>query len=136
MDHQITVCTSCRKKAGDRFPGREILHRLKDMAASPGNEALKGFRLSEVACMAGCGRPCTVSFQGVDKATYLFGDIDPDVDLLDLVFFAKHYSASEDGWCSSADRPGKLGQTTLARIPAPFRPLVDHHAVSHRVQAL
>ena len=32
------------------------------------------FRVLEVACMAGCDRPCTVAYHGTKKATYLFGE--------------------------------------------------------------
>lgn len=68
--------------------------------------------------MAGCDRPCTVAYHGSRKATYLFGDIDPDVDIDDLVTFAQDYATLEDGWCSSLDRPGKLRTSTLARVPS------------------
>ncbi len=68
--------------------------------------------------MAGCTRPCTVAYHGHDKATYLFGDIEPGSDVADLVAFARQYAYLHDGWCSSVDRPGKLRKSTLARVPA------------------
>ena len=35
------------------------------------------------------------------KGLALFGDIDPERDIEDLVTFAKHYADLPDGWCSS-----------------------------------
>lgn len=56
--------------------------------------------------MAGCGQPCAVAYQASAKATYLFGDIEPDEDITNLVAFAQQYRALDDGWCSSTMRPG------------------------------
>ena len=68
--------------------------------------------------MAGCDRPCTVAYHATQKASYLFGDIDSDRDIEDLVAFARQYSKLDDGWCSSTSRPQGLSSKTLARIPA------------------
>jgi len=83
-----------------------------------GDSIPETFEISGVACMAGCDRPCTVAYHGTRKATYLFGDIDPETDIDDLISFARSYAYLQDGWCSSVDRPGKLRKTTLARVPA------------------
>ena len=66
--------------------------------------------------MAGCTRPC--SYCGPQKATYLFGDIEPEDDVADLIAFARQYAYLHDGWCSSVNRPGKLRKSTLARVPS------------------
>lgn len=116
--HRITVCTSCRHKGTDCRPGFELIDRLRKAIAAAGDTIPEDFEISGVACMAGCDRPCTVAYHGSRKATYLFGDIDPEVDVDDLVTFAKHYSYLHDGWSSSVDRPGKLRKHTLARVPA------------------
>jgi len=68
--------------------------------------------------MAGCDHPCTVAYHGTRKATYLFGDVDPDTDIEDLLNFARQYAQLEDGWCAATQRPGKLSTSTLARVPA------------------
>ena len=118
MEHHITICTSCRHKGTECRPGYELIDRLRKAIASAGDSVTDDFEVSGVACMAGCDRPCTVAYHGTRKATYLFGDIEPDADIDDLVAFAKQYAALEDGWCSSLDRPGKLCTSTLARVPA------------------
>jgi len=116
--HKIFVCTSCRHKGSECRPGFELMTKLQNALALALPVAGDEFEISGVACMAGCSRPCTVAFRASEKATYLFGDIDPETDIDDLVAFAEHYRSLEDGWCRSGARPGKLRHTALARIPA------------------
>ena len=123
--HRITVCTSCRHKGEIDRPGYELIAQLRAALAAAGDDFPADFDVAGVACMAGCSRPCTVAYHGRNKATYLFGDIEPNHDIEDLISFAQQYAALEDGWCSSLDRPGKLRKTTLARIPAAFAALQD-----------
>lgn len=118
MEHRITICTSCKHKGTECRPGYELIERLRQAFAAIGDAVPDTFEISGVACMAGCDRPCTVAYHGTRKATYLFGDIDPETDIDDLVSFAKYYAALDDGWCSSLDRPGKLRTSTLARVPS------------------
>ncbi len=117
-NHRITICTSCKHKGTQCQPGFELIEKLKTAIQAAGDTITDGFEISGVACMAGCDRPCTVAYHGSRKATYLFGDIDPDVDVDDLVAFAQQYAHLHDGWSSSVERPGKLRTSTLARIPS------------------
>ena len=122
MEHRITICTSCKHKGTQCRPGFELIDKLHKALAQ--DAVPETFEISGVACMAGCNHPCTVAYHGTKKATYLFGDIDPAVDVEDLVAFAKQYACLHDGWCSSVDRPGKLRHTTLARVPAAILAIV------------
>lgn len=114
--HQILVCQSCRHKGDACRPGLALLERLRSAIAAAGLG--DDFQVSGTACMAGCDRPCTVAWRATAKATWLFGDVEPEADIDDLVAFARLYRQLEDGWCRAADRPGKLADTVLARIPA------------------
>lgn len=116
--HKIYVCTSCRHNGGSCRPGYELIRKLRDALNLALPVVGDDFEISGVACMAGCTRPCTVAFKADEKATYLFGDIDPESDIDDLVAFAEQYRSVEDGWCLSGERPGKLRRTALARVPA------------------
>ncbi len=116
--HRITVCTSCRHKGTTCQPGYALIKQLRAAMDAAGDAIGETFEISGTACMAGCDRPCTVAYHASRKASYLFGDIEPDEDIDALVDFARQYAVLHDGWCSSVDRPGKLRKTTLARIPA------------------
>ena len=118
QDHKITVCTSCKRKGTQQRPGYELIEKLRGAIRAADDAATNDFDVAGVACMAGCERPCAVAYHGTGKATYLFGDMDPAEDVGDLLTFANHYAALDDGWCSSLDRPGKLRTSTLARVPS------------------
>lgn len=81
------------------------------------DDSATGFRPAEIDCMAGCGRPLTVAFSAPGKASYLFGDIEPDRDTFHLLDFASFYRSLPDGWCNERQRPRALAGKTLARIP-------------------
>ncbi|MGB0959327.1 MAG: DUF1636 family protein [Halocynthiibacter sp.] len=123
--HKITICTSCKHKGDTCRPGYELIKRLRTAIAAAGDTISEDFEVSGVACMAGCDHPCTIAYHSTRKATYLFGDIDPEQDIDDLVRFAQHYAVLEDGWCSSGERPGKLRTNTLARVPSMMLAIED-----------
>jgi len=118
MKHRVKVCTSCRRKGTEVRPGYQLIEPLRQGIASAGDAVPEEFEVSGVACMVGCERPCTVAYHCSQKATYLFGDVDPETGVDDLVTFAKQYAYLHDGWCSSVDRPKGLRKSTLARVPA------------------
>lgn len=117
-NHKISVCISCRHNGSDCRPGRELVKRLRSAIDLAGGSVGDEFEISGIACMAGCDRPCTVAYHGSQKATYLFGDIDPNESIEDLIAFARQYVDLDDGWCSSTQRPQGLSGKTLARVPA------------------
>jgi predicted metal-binding protein len=121
--HHIHVCTACRDRETDDLPGAALIAALRTGRAACGLS--DAFPVSGINCMAGCARPCTVGFQADGKAAWLFGDV-TGADVPDVVAFAQLYAALPDGWCRSTERPGKLSQSALARIPA--RPLVTYGA--------
>ena len=134
--HRIIVCTSCRGKTPESEPGQALIDGLRaalqneqrDAAGFDGRECRsEGFEITGVACMAGCGNPCTVAFQAEDKAFYLFGKLDPAHHLHGLVEFARLYQGRPDGWSNSTERPDALRGKTLARIPA-FAALREENA--------
>lgn len=111
-DHFIIVCTTCRVAPEAPYLGPDLI------AAMQGATLPAGFQVIGTACMSGCTRPCTVAFRAPDKASYLFGDIDPACDQPALIDFARLYAASADGQTRLMERPKALRRKTLARIPA------------------
>lgn len=118
--HQILVCKACKHQGRACAPGFELLKKLRAAIGAAGLG--ETFEVSGTACLAGCvpahGAPCVVGWRATEKATWLFGDIDPDQSLDELVDFARLYAAQPDGWISGKDLPPGLVDTTLARIPA------------------
>lgn len=118
--HQILVCKACKHKGQDCKPGFQLLKQLRAAVSAAGLG--ETFEVSGTACLAGCvpdhGEPCVVGYRATEKATWLFGDIDPDQPLDDLIAFARTYAALDDGWLHGRDLPQRLCDTTLARIPA------------------
>jgi predicted metal-binding protein len=72
--------------------------------------------VSGIGCMSGCARESTAAFRARGKVAYLFGDL-TEVDLPDLVTFARLYAASPDGNFADARPLGNLRMKALARIP-------------------
>jgi predicted metal-binding protein len=116
--HRIIVCTLCRDVPTGIRSGESLCADLRTRLAAHDEPAVvHGFAVDGVACMAGCERPLTVAFNAPGKAAYLFGSIDAEADVADLVRFASLYVSLADGWCSSGQRPAGLAGKTLARIP-------------------
>ncbi|ATG40502.1 DUF1636 family protein [Phaeobacter piscinae] len=115
--HRILVCTSCKGTDPGTRPGPQLIDALRIELDRRGDTVVE---VAGVACMAGCSHPCTVGFQAEGKASYVFGDLNLQDDLADILHFADLYKVLADGWCSSVDRPGKLRRSTLSRIPALF----------------
>jgi len=110
--YAIIVCTRCRDPLTGASAASKLLARLEAL------EAPRGFRVETVACMAGCDRPLVVGFRATGKATYLFGDIEPDTDVEALRAFGELYLNLSDGWCSEHQRPAGLNGKIIARVPA------------------
>ncbi len=104
--HQILICTECRGTE----PAAALIAGLSP-AVGP------DFSLHAVGCMSGCTRPGALAFRAEGKASYLFGDADPDM-LADIAGFARLYASLPDGWITDARTLGRLRHAALARIPA------------------
>jgi len=114
--HNILVCQACRHEGQECRPGLALLARLREAIAAAGMG--EDFEVSGTVCLAGCSRPCTVAWRANAKATWLFGDIDPEADIDDLVAFSKHYAERHNGWSRAGEWPPSLYDRVLARVPA------------------
>jgi predicted metal-binding protein len=111
--HRILVCKACK-------PDFSVLKKLRsaiDQASLGGDFEVSG-TASPAGCVFGHAQPCIVGYRATRKATWLFGDIDPNPPLDDLVAFNQTYSALDDGWRNGRDLPGRLCDTIFARISA------------------
>ncbi|MEP4036393.1 MULTISPECIES: DUF1636 domain-containing protein [unclassified Pseudophaeobacter] len=106
-DHSILICTSCK--------GGGEANKLRAALAERVSER---FTLRAVDCMAGCDHPIAVGLQGPGKTQYLFGEIEAQDDIEAIACFAEQFLASETGWSNASQRPQRLYNKTLARLPA------------------
>ncbi|KKX25081.1 DUF1636 domain-containing protein [Rhizobium sp. LC145] len=114
--HQFLVCKSCKRTERHGRPGISMIANLRSAIAVADLSAQ--FEVTGTACMGGCDRPCSVALRAPEKASWLFFNLDPVDDIADIVRFARLYAELDDGWCRSVDRPGKLANNILARLPA------------------
>lgn len=123
--HRITICTSCHHKDETCRPGYELINRLRAGIEAVGSAVTEEFEIAGTARMDGCDRSCTMAYHATRKASYLFGDVDPDEDIESLMEFARQYAVLHNGWYSSVDRLGQLRKATLACIPATIMALEE-----------
>lgn len=114
--HQFLVCKGCKRTEHHRRPGATMIANLRSAIAAADLSAQ--FEVTGTACMGGCDQPCSVALRAPEKASWLFFNLDPVDDVMDIVRFARLYAKLDDGWCRSVDRPGKLADNILARLPA------------------
>ena len=77
------------------------------------------FEIRPVKCMGVCNRPCTIAFVSAGKFTYLFGDLQAS-DLKtasDILVCASQYAHHLDGTLAYRERPDRLRDTIIAKIP-------------------
>ncbi len=107
--HRIVVCSSCEGVDASGFATRLGIALAEQAMA---------FEVQSHDCMSNCARPLSVAFTAPGKATYLFGDVDPSIDLADTLAFAGLYADSADGWIEDARPAGRLRFCLIGRVPA------------------
>ncbi|MFM2278502.1 MAG: hypothetical protein RLZZ444_733, partial [Pseudomonadota bacterium] len=85
--YTIHVCDRC---GTDKVRDPQAINDLTERLAIQAENC--GARVVPVRCMAGCERPMVVGFTAPDKASYLFGDIDPANDIPALLAFGALYA--------------------------------------------
>lgn len=123
MDTILHVCTTCRRcdeevDEGELRPGT-ILHARLEQTGAP-----KGVRIVAVECLSACKNGCSVALSRPGSWSYVYGRLDPDKDVADILAGAGAYAASETGLVAWRERPEIFRKQSLARIPPiPHSPL-------------
>lgn len=116
----ITVCTTCRRArpdddtadADDPRPGARMLEALAD-AGLP-----EGVALRPVKCLSACSRGCAIALSGgPDRWTYVYGDLDPEAHVADILTGVAAYAETGDGLVPWRARPVIFRKQSIARIP-------------------
>ena len=122
---EVIVCTTCRPAGVPRDQpahGAALLEAVQIAAFDLDPAQLAQVRIRGVECMMGCNRACTVTFQAAGKYTYYFGDLTADTETAEhILACAQLHATAVDGTLLRNDRPARLRNGILARIP----PLVN-----------
>ena len=115
----IFVCVTCRVPIeGDEGSFRRPGEALADALEGRLNGArATGIDVRPVECLSVCNRPCTIAFAGENKWTYVFGGLDAEAHLSDIVAAAVRYAAAEDGIIPWKERPLSFRKGVVARVP-------------------
>ncbi len=114
----ITVCTTCRKTVdGERVPADprpgEVLFDALSAANLP-----EGVRVIGNECLSACSNGCSIALTGGDaRWTYVYGRMDPEVHVNEILTGAAAYAATDDGIVPWRERPQVFRKQVLARIP-------------------
>jgi predicted metal-binding protein len=118
---EVIVCTTCRPKDVPRdqpAPGAALFEAVQMAAWNVDPALLTQVRIRGVECMTGCNRACTVTFQALGKYLYYFGDLVADAETAaHILACAQLHAATPDGTLLRNDRPARLRNGILARIP-------------------
>jgi predicted metal-binding protein len=114
----VTVCTTCRKTVdGERVPEEPRpgfrLHEALKSADLP-----KGVRLRGNECLSACSNGCSLAITGgPDRWTYIYGRLDPEDHLDQILAGIRAYAATPDGLVPWRERPEVFRKQSIARIP-------------------
>ena len=111
----LTVCTTCRRDGVDPEsprPGALLLQALS------GTDLPQGVSVRGVECLSACKRGCAMILSGGEtRWSYIYGDLDPDQHLAEILEGAAAYAATEDGLVPWRERPQVFRKQSIARIP-------------------
>ncbi len=136
---EVIVCTTCRPADVPRdhpAPGAALFEAVQLAAWDVDPAELAHVRIRGVECMTGCNRACTVTFQAAGKYLYYFGDLAADNETAEhIVACAMLHAQTPDGTLLRNDRPERLRNGILARIPPLVSPVAAPAAVPVAVAA-
>ena len=118
----LLVCTSCGGNAesdrqGKVRDGARLFDQLQTLHQDlPLRDDVE---IRPVKCMGVCDRPCIIAFVGSGKFTYLFGGLQADdrQTASDILIGANQYAHHPDGILAYRERPDRLRDTIIAKIP-------------------
>ncbi|WP_278921232.1 DUF1636 domain-containing protein [Pseudophaeobacter profundi] len=119
----LTICTTCKREGVDpesTRPGTLLLSALSE-ATLPDGVTVRG-----VECLSACKRGCAMVLTGGDtRWSYIYGDLDPEAHVDDILAGAAAYAATTDGLVPWRERPQVFRKQSIARIPPITFPCKD-----------
>lgn len=131
----LHVCLTCRQRdaegnvieTDEPRAGTRLHHNLE--AALPADAP---FVLRGVECLSNCKRACTIGLTSPARWSYVYGDLDPDASVAEIIAGATLYAGTENGLVPWRERPQIFRKGVIARIP-PF-PLSSSHYAAPAVE--
>lgn len=112
----LHVCLTCRRadEPADAEPraGARLFEAVR--MALPADAPL---RLNGVECLSNCKRACTAALTGQGRWSYVYGDLNPEADVADILDGALRYAATPDGLVEWRQRPQIFRKGVIARLP-------------------
>ncbi len=111
---ELLVCTRClagaEKNETTARPGAVLARRLAQCVPD-------GVQLREVECLSNCSQGCTIALRGGDRWTYIYGRIEAEGDLGQILEGVQKYAATRDGVVPWRERPEHFRKNCIARVP-------------------
>ncbi|MEO9458737.1 MAG: DUF1636 family protein [Lentilitoribacter sp.] len=93
-NHRIKICTSCKHTGEHCQPGIELVKKLRSAMAATRDFVDEDFEISGLVSKTRCKHACTLAYRSTQDEIYIFGDVDPQSNINDLVDYAKQHSKS------------------------------------------
>mgnify|MGYP000409811989 FL=1 len=111
----LTICTTCKRDGVDpeaTRPGALLMAALTD-ASLPAGVTVRG-----VEGLSAGTRGCAMVLTGGEaRWSYIYGDLDPEAHVDDILAGAAAYAATADGLVPWRERPQVFRKQSIARIP-------------------
>ncbi len=115
MTVTLHVCVTCRRglpDAGDGPRPGAVLHQALLAAGVP-----DGVRIVPAECLSACDNGCNIALSAPGRWSYVYGHMDPDAHVADILAGVAAYAAAPDGIVPWRERPQIFRKQSLARIP-------------------
>jgi predicted metal-binding protein len=113
----IFVCTTCRRGTEALEPieersGAKLFALVKEAARDRPDLEILG-----VECLLNCTRGCNIALRCDGKWSYHFGDLDPSMQVANIIEIATMHSLAADGDVPWGKRPEEIKRKAVSRIP-------------------
>ena len=117
----LSVCVTCRRRAGEVEPedesGETPRPGARLLAALETAGAPEGVTIRPVECLSACDHGCNLALSAPGKWSYVYGRMDPERDVADILEGAARYGESETGLVPWRERPVIFRKRSIARMP-------------------
>ena len=113
---ELMICVKC--SMGRPVPEGEATSGAQLHAAVIARDLPEGVKVTPVECFSNCDHGCSVTFRGgPDRWTYIYGDMDPDEHVPQILDGIRADAGTPDGLVPWRERPEVFRKQSIARIP-------------------